>query len=248
MARVTPTPTYMRIAETLETEIGQGQPEVGERLPSEADLAVRFSVNRHTMRQALGVLQAKGVVQRVKGHGAYVAPGRLVYRIGRDMSFSNSVARLGMRNAQRVVCIERAEASEAVAAALQLVSRAPVIRLRRIRYAGRVPLAVLEKFYPEERFPGIEQRLRDGFLSTRELLRRHYGSDVLRARSSVEIEPADQQLAAELGVQTAAPLLRMESLDVLTDRTPVEWGTTWFRGDATRIEIEVLPEHSSRVA
>lgn len=139
MARQPAAPIYLHIAETLEQEIHAGDPQAGTRLDSEAKLAARFDVNRHTVRQALALLQAKGLVHRVKGHGAFVTPGRLVYRIGRDMSFSNSVARLGLRNAQRIIDIAREPAGTAVADALALEVGAPVIRLRRVRYAGKIP-------------------------------------------------------------------------------------------------------------
>lgn len=246
MARQPAAPIYLHIAETLEQEIHAGDPQAGTRLDSEAKLAARFDVNRHTVRQALALLQAKGLVHRVKGHGAFVTPGRLVYRIGRDMSFSNSVARLGLRNAQRIIDIAREPAGTAVADALALEVGAPVIRLRRVRYAGKIPFGVLDKSYPAERFAQIEERLREGFSSTRELLRRHYGVEVMRAHSSIEIEPADRLLANELSVKIGASLLRMQSLDVLPDHTPAEWGVTWFRGDATRIDIDVLPPHPGR--
>ncbi len=234
-------PAYLRIASVLEAEIRGGRHEHGKRLEGEQALARRFDVNRHTIARALNHLQSKGLLYRVKGHGSYVSAGRLVYRVGRYMSFSNSVAQLGLRNSQVVLRIESHTPSERAIEHLALGPGATVVTLRRARHAGKVPLAVLEKDYPEDLFPGLEQHLREGFLSTHQLLRRHYGAEVLRAWTLLEIEPASTELARILGVPVGSALLRAESLDVLRDGTPSGWGIARFRGDATRVRVDTLP-------
>jgi GntR family phosphonate transport system transcriptional regulator len=60
---------------------------------------------------------------------------------------------------------------------------------------------------------------------------------VVRARLEIEIEPADATIARHLGVPIGAPLLQIASLDTLTDGTPVEYGHTYFRGDAARLQV-----------
>lgn len=234
-------PRYLAIADELEHELSDGRHAPGDRLAPDDELARRFAVNRHTIARALGVLQDKGLVNRVRGHGSFVSPGRLTYRVGRDMSFSNSVARLGIRNAQRVVSLACEPADAAAAAALAIAPAAPVVRLRRVRYAASVPLAVLDKRYPQERFPGLERVLAGAAtISTRRALRDEYGAELERASSLIDLHPADQELGRLLGVAAGAALLRLESVDVLEDRTPAEWGVTWFRADLTRIQVDLL--------
>ena len=66
------TPLWQAIADTLRAEITSGHYPPGDRLPSEAALATRFGVNRHTVRHALAQLGVDrfGVVERgqVGGH------------------------------------------------------------------------------------------------------------------------------------------------------------------------------------
>ena len=63
---------YMHIAQTLEEEICAGRWAVGERLPIEPELCARFDVARQTLRQAVGVLEEQGLVERLQGSGTYV--------------------------------------------------------------------------------------------------------------------------------------------------------------------------------
>lgn len=73
---VRPVRAYERIVEQVEEAIESGALCPGERLPSERDLMVQFSVSRSTVREALRVLQARGLVRSRPGdpHGAQVQP------------------------------------------------------------------------------------------------------------------------------------------------------------------------------
>ncbi|MFE3448885.1 FadR/GntR family transcriptional regulator [Nonomuraea sp. NPDC059194] len=67
---------YERIVEQVEQAVESGELRPGERLPSERDLMVQFSVSRSTVREALRVLQARGLVSSRPGdpNGAQVLP------------------------------------------------------------------------------------------------------------------------------------------------------------------------------
>lgn len=67
---------YERIVEQVEEAIESGTLSPGQRLPSERDLMAQFSVSRSTVREALRVLQARGLVRSRPGdpHGAEVLP------------------------------------------------------------------------------------------------------------------------------------------------------------------------------
>jgi GntR family transcriptional regulator len=67
---------YERIADELRQEIKAGQLSPGDRLPTEADLTIRFKVSAPTVQQGLGVLQAEGLIDRVHGVGNFVRKPR----------------------------------------------------------------------------------------------------------------------------------------------------------------------------
>lgn len=58
---------YERVVEQVEEAIERGVLTPGQRLPSERDLMVQFSVSRSTVREALRVLQARGLVRSRPG-------------------------------------------------------------------------------------------------------------------------------------------------------------------------------------
>lgn len=63
---------YMEVADQLSRLIARGDVKVGERLPSERDLATRFGVSRPTIREAMIALELNGIVEIRTGSGVYV--------------------------------------------------------------------------------------------------------------------------------------------------------------------------------
>lgn len=63
---------YERLAQALAGAIARGDYPVGQRLPSERDLAQRFNVSRATVREAMIALELDGVVDVRTGSGVYV--------------------------------------------------------------------------------------------------------------------------------------------------------------------------------
>ena len=65
---------YERVAERLAADVRAGRLTPGERLPSERELARRLGVGRASVREAIGALQVRGVLDTRPGSGSFVAP------------------------------------------------------------------------------------------------------------------------------------------------------------------------------
>ena len=65
------TRAYEEIVRQLQSLIAQGQLKPGDRLMTERELAGQFRVSRVTVRQALSVLQAMGLVESRVGNGTF---------------------------------------------------------------------------------------------------------------------------------------------------------------------------------
>ena len=65
-------PLYRQISDTLLAGIREGKFPVGTFLPGELELIDRFDASRHTIREALRVLEDMGLVKRQRGRGTLV--------------------------------------------------------------------------------------------------------------------------------------------------------------------------------
>lgn len=232
-------PVYMRIAEELEGSILGGRYAAHDRLPPERELAEEHGVNRHTARQALDRLQSMGLVYKVRGRGTFVRSERVKYRIAEKMSFLDSVGRMGLQPRTRPLAVRRVRAYGRAATGLMVPTGEPLVAYERVRYAGKIPVVYGTKHFRETLFPGLHKLLMSKHGSVRQLIRDNYATELYRARSVVEIEPSDLATARYLGLPLGAPLLKSESTDALEDGTPAEWGISYFRGDATKLDIRI---------
>ena len=57
-------PVYIQIHNAIRADIEAGKWRVGDRIPSERDLAVTFKVSRMTLRQAIQTLVDEGILER----------------------------------------------------------------------------------------------------------------------------------------------------------------------------------------
>lgn len=64
---------YMQIAESLKNEISDRAARGVSRLPTEMELMRQYGVSRQTVRRALSVLLAEGLIEKRQGSGTYIA-------------------------------------------------------------------------------------------------------------------------------------------------------------------------------
>ncbi|WP_306737597.1 FadR/GntR family transcriptional regulator [Marimonas arenosa] len=66
-------PAYLSVAQRLRSFIVDERLKIGDSLPTERQLAERFVVSRHSLREALRVLQEQGILAPQQGSGNYIA-------------------------------------------------------------------------------------------------------------------------------------------------------------------------------
>lgn len=119
----------------------------GERLPSERQLAARFGVSRPTVREALSILESRGLVVTRKGSGTFVAAGEALdgaSGAARDVR----AAELMETRLLLEVAIVRLAAKRARSSPERLEEvRAGVEALERAAHAERPPLVLDREFH-----------------------------------------------------------------------------------------------------
>jgi GntR family transcriptional regulator, phosphonate transport system regulatory protein len=227
---------WTAIAATLRDEISQGSYGPGERLPTEAALATRFGVNRHTVRRAVADLAEGGVVQPRQGSGVFVTVRPTDYRLGRRVRFHQNVAEEGRTPSRRVTRLETRPANTEEAEALGLPEAAAVHLVEGVSLADGLPLAAFRSVFPAERFPGLLVAM-EGQGSVTAALAACGLTDYTRKDTRLTAKLADPVLALALQVQSGAPVMRSVAVNVDAAGVPVEYGTTWFAGDRVTLTV-----------
>src|SRR6202021_720420 len=117
---------YRTVAEDIKAAIAAGGDAAGTRLPSERELAERYSVSRGTVRQAFAALRADGVIASRRGARRGVIGGPRVQSFGELLSFSRWARATGEVPSARLVSLERRPAKPLEAERLAVPPAAPI--------------------------------------------------------------------------------------------------------------------------
>src|ERR1700757_3082489 len=98
---------YRKVAEDIKAAIAAGTYPANTKLPSESELAERYSVSRGTIRQAFAALRAEGLTPPRRGARRVVIGGPRVQSFGELLSFSRWARAIGEVPTGRVVSLER---------------------------------------------------------------------------------------------------------------------------------------------
>lgn len=227
---------WKSIAETLRVEIVSGHYGPGDKLPTEAQMSVRFGVNRHTIRRALSDMASEGIVHARRGAGVFVAVRPTEYPIGRRVRFHQNVAASGRTASRRVNLLETRNADMAEAEALCLPEGAPIHVVEGVSLADGAPIAMFRSVFPASRLDGFLEKMRESNSVTMALMACGV-RDYTRAQTRITAKLVKPVQALNLHLAEGAPILRSVAINVDDQGYPIEFGTTWFSGDHVTLVV-----------
>ena len=155
------------------------------KLTPEHELARRFGVNRHTVREAIASLVHEGVLRSEQGRGTFVQQRRrFAYPIGPRTRFSTGLDGQAHELRGLLIAHAYAEASEAVAAGLEIKPGARVLRLETMSEADGQPLSRATSYFDAERFNGMRADFRGDAVDHRRHSRNSASTIISGARRS----------------------------------------------------------------
>ena len=230
------TAVWKSIHNTIAGDIQDGRYAQGDKLPTEAALAQRFGVNRHTVRRALAQLAEDGVVHARRGAGVFVTQERTLYPIGKRVRFHQNLRAAGRLPAKEILVMETRAAGAEEAKALSMAPGRMVHVYEGVSRADDQPVALFRSIFSAERFPDLPSALQK-HLSVTAALQENGLSDYTRAWTQLTAKRASATQARHLQISEGAPVLRTVSLSVDDDGDPVEFGQTWFAGDRITLTV-----------
>lgn len=233
---MTGTPIWQAIATGLRGDIAGGHYAPGDKLPTEAALAARYGVNRHTVRRAIKDLAQAGLVHARRGAGVFVTVAPTDYPIGRRVRFHQNLAAAGRAPAKDILHLATRGADAAEAEALALSAGAQVHVYEGLSLADGQPIALFRSVFPAARFPQLCELITET-RSVTAALSACGVADYTRASTRLNAKSATATQALHLRIAEGAPILRTISVNVDPSGTPIEYGHTWFAGDRVTLTV-----------
>jgi GntR family transcriptional regulator len=213
--------------------------QVGDALPPERRLATDLGVSRPTLRAVIDELVREGLLLRRHGSGTYVAEPKIALPLTMT-SFSEDMARRGMRPGSRVVSFERTSAGAKLGQRLQISPLAEVWVITRLRLADEETMAI-EWLHAPYALLGDLRREELSDHSYYELLRERRGITIASGTQTIEPTVTSPEEAELLGVPLHSPAFLFERTTMSDGGEVVEFVRSVYRGDRYRLVTELRP-------
>lgn len=238
-------PKYAAIHEDLRQQILDGALAAGTQLPAQQELASTYGVTLMTLRQAMGRLQAEGLVWVSRGRGSFVVDHPVTYRIGNLTSFAQQMRVQGLDLATEVLSVGAPRRSIAHARLALDLPRARLVEIHRLRRIGGRPVVSQRTILGAS----LAARLDLGALgevSLYELLAvsddrsggRSGGRRIARALESLRAVLVGVEDATVLEQPVGSPALESIRTSLTVDGTPFLYDHALLVGDIASVEAD----------
>jgi GntR family transcriptional regulator len=225
-----PVPLYHQTYLYIRDQILRGDLTPGEMLPSEIELAKALNIGRQTIRQAMTKLVEEGLIERFSGRGTFICENRIRNDFFLDRSFSQEMENLGKKASAIVLKNSLERIDELSPACFNKMMNSPCLHLTRLRFGDEIPIGLQEAIILTDRCPGLENH---DFTheSLYRILTEIYHLEISEIYHVVNAVISTERIADLLKNRTGAPSLLEKSITYLSDRTPIEATTSYFRAD-----------------
>ena len=226
---------YAALAAALRARVVAGEWPPGSALPAESLLATEHQVALGTIRRALELLVAQGLVERVHGRGTFVRHGIAGASMLRFFRFDSGTGEVPR---SRILSRQRVAAPAAAARRLGLATGEVVLRLQRLRLLADQPCLLEDLWLPLDVFAPLTEG------STAEwddllypMFARRCGVHVHRAVDDIGFAVLTAPQASHLVLAAGHPGVVVQRAAYDLSGRCIEWRTT--RGDANAFHYTV---------
>lgn len=232
-----PVSRYIQLATLFRNRIASGEWPVGSRIPNVDELAAEFAVARGTMREALGLLEQEGLLERLRARGTFVrnSPSSAhAHKLAIDwqsLISAHEGAKIDVLGQRVVTELPSADRMKGTPASKYQM-------MRRLHVRDGRPYLVARFYLDYELFkkgPPLQFRR----LPTLPILHRIAGARIANAWQTLTIGQADVEIAGLLKIPLNAPVAKVDRVAMDRNGVILYAGHGIYRGDSISMEVEL---------
>lgn len=228
---------WRQVADSIRQTIAAGEFDARMMLPPETELAVRYAVNRHTVRSALAALATEGVVRPVQGVGTMIRPSRkLKLPLTRRTRFSEGIGTQAKGASAILLSHRLAAADSEIAFALGLAEGTSCIVLETTHSADGIPVSTATNWFEASRFHELPNRLREtNSIST--ALTACGVADYVRVSTEISAAHVTSEDIQRLNLSPGAIILETRSVNADVTGKPIQFARSRFNAGRSTLVI-----------
>ncbi len=228
-------PLYIQIKKQMEEKTRSLQPH--DQISSEIKLAEEFGVSRGTVKKAIEELISEGLLYRIPKKGTFITSKKITRSFNQLPSYSEDIRKMGFTPGALLVEMSKSVPEQRIAEKLNLNKDELIWKITRVRTADDVPIILSTSFLPVKIFPVLtrEEVLDSLYKALEEKYKNRpvWGNDFYTAIN------ADRVLASLLEIEENKALLYSERISYSKKGRPLEFSTSYIRGDRFEIHVGV---------
>lgn len=231
-------PLYKKIEQDLRFKIESSEWAVGEKIPSELELADSYKVSRITIRKALENLTSLGYLVRKRPNGTFVNDisginNKESYTV--ITSFTQEMQELGKKPSTVWAEVNTIPANEDMARRLEVNVGTKILSLKRVRRADNEIVTYSETFIPYNRNYSLDSK--DYMGSLYEYLGK-FNIKVNEQTEYVEAIEPNAELLDKLGLKKREPILKRVRQISQYRNNYIEYSVNYYVGSRYRYYVK----------
>jgi len=244
-------PRYRAVAQALGQAIANGEHAVGTTLPPEKTLCENFRVSRHTIREAIRLIESEGLVTRRQGSGTTVRRAQSDARYVQSM---DSLDELLPYAAETRLDVQKADETAIEDAAERRLLGADAgerwLRIDGIRLIGgeadaktALPIAAMTLYLPW-RFRTLREAVGETHEAVYRLIEKRFATRIARVEQEIAAASIEGDLAERLFVDPGTPGLRITRRYLDANGAPLEVAVNLHPGGRFAYRMQLRREHA----
>lgn len=235
-----PIPAYQQIATNLIDRIAQEEWSVGDRLPSENELAEYYGVARVTLRQAMSLLEKNNLIVKQQGRGIFVSASPKIFT--QNIRFphfgSTKDPQENPISSSNLEIIRIEHPDKYVRKQLKIDENTPVVYVKRIFISHSIVIGLNRAWLPAHKVPDMETSgLIDASIS--KTIEFRYNLEIINIDNFVESVKLNAVDAKLLDSVYGTSALKINSIHCLSDHTPIEYAYTLWLSDYASLQFTI---------
>lgn len=220
-------PLYIRIAKQVEMQIDNAIYTPGTKIPAEQELIKTYNVSRITVRQAINLLETKGIVKRRQGMGTFVIKPVITQTIDDIVQIYPSMIIQGITPGYEILDYNLINPQPEIRRYFGLSKNEQVLNFKRRISINNAILSLCDVFIPENianNWTKEEASVKPSFCLLQKNASINLGNTQIKIRASL----AKKEIAQWLKVSKNSPVLELKRLRNSIDNIPVEYSVMYF--------------------
>lgn len=231
-------PLYVQLAELLRRRVRRGVWRPGTVLPPIPELMNEFAVARVTVRQAIALLSAEGLLSPERGRGTFVTEAAGLQRGLRLHTTLDDLVELYRGDRP-----EHSTLASGVAPLPPIDGEAAIadeyFHMRRVHSRAGEPYCVISIYIDVEIYERSPKRFRDELILP--VLTSLPGIDIASGRQVLTISSADTETAGLLSIPVNTPMADVRRILKNSNGVVIYLADVTYRGDAIQLEMDLKP-------